>query len=587
MQHMATSLCSIFSFLLSRILVLKYVMWNFLFYCLLLSIATSQTLQEDNFIIKFKPGQVSSLVYDSNSGYKYTNPIFDNESKNQDILRIEKMFVDEDGEMGLYYRVWLQNPDPGIGSIIQIFNNIQCVDFAAGDIDGELLGQNHPDDPLYNFSLNDGSGSQEQWYLFNDGDMNDDGIPDGEVRADIHAPEAWSMQTGRSDVILSFSDTGIMWDHPDLADQIWINTLEDGNGNGNFDPQPISSGGDFGDVNGDGYPGVHTVDDDGDGLADYNDIGVKNIYQNETDDDGDGTFKDGEGYSFDDSPGTPGLDDDADVTARFPELRDQDTNNLEWWFADEDNDGWWDIGEPRPCDYETRICDGEVFPIKPGINIILAKGLIKTTEFDNVYIDDYDGAKFDDDENGYVDDVIGWDFKNLDPIPEDTEGHGTAIAGDMIAIGNNDLYTSGVMWSGKIMTTKITNNATGLTRMPEAIYYCAENNANIHNMSWIGSYGNLSAALDHAYNQKNVLLLASVPKEGIDNPTPPSNNQNVIAVAGIDSYDKKHPNSNYGTEIELCAAYSPITILWNDGTVKFFGSGTSLFCTDSFQGWLV
>ncbi|MBL7013878.1 MAG: S8 family peptidase [Candidatus Marinimicrobia bacterium] len=538
---------------------------------LFFSILFPQNLQTDNFIIKFQLEEIPDLHYTNKDGYFFSNHKFDAAFNNNDILKIEKMYVEEIGELGCYYRAWLKNPNSEIENVVEIFNNIECIEFAKTEIQGQLLQQNHPNDPLYNFSLNGGNGMQEQWHLYNDGDMNDDGILDGLFRADIHAPEAWVLQTGRDDVLLSISDSGIMWDHPDLAGQIWINALEDGNGNNNFDPSPLNAGGDFGDVNNDGCPGDCNVDDDNDGLSDFQDIGVIEIYTNMLDDDNDGSWEDGNGYQFNDSPGIIGLDDDADVTARFPEFRNQASQELQWWFYDFDNDGWWDIGEPRPCDPEINECNGLQVP--PNAHIIKARGLIRTDEFDNVYIDDYDGAKFDDDENGYVDDVIGWDFKNLDPIPEDLIGHGTSVSGDMISIGNNNLFNTGVMWNGKIMTTKIGDNHNGLVRQSEAIYYCARNNARIHNMSWSGSHS--ETALDFAYNEKNVLLISAAGNQG-DNFIPfPAADENVITVAGLNSFDEKHPSSNYGTEVELCAAYEPLTILWNNGQAAFFGSGTS------------
>lgn len=53
---------------------------------------------------------------------------------------------------------------------------------------------------------------------------------------------------------------------------------------------------------------------------------------------------------------------------------------------------------------------------------------------------------FDDDSNGYVDDVFGWDFANSDNLPLDDYGHGTHTAGTMAAIGNNGIGVAGVFW---------------------------------------------------------------------------------------------------------------------------------------------
>ena len=57
----------------------------------------------------------------------------------------------------------------------------------------------------------------------------------------------------------------------------------------------------------------------------------------------------------------------------------------------------------------------------------------------------------DDDENGFVDDVRGWDFVNDDNNPDDDNSHGTHVAGIAAAETNNGLGISGIAWGSKIM----------------------------------------------------------------------------------------------------------------------------------------
>jgi len=468
----------------------------------------AQTYQQDNFILKLNEG-VNVVIQRGNDGlFDYGVSELDALNEQYGVIRMEKMFVDEIGnDIAQYYRVFLSESRSDIVQLADSYQSLSSVEFVELQTVAELLDQNHPNDPLYNFSLNGGSGTQEQWYLYNDGDMNDDGTSDGLVRVDIYAPEAWALQTGRSDVILSFSDTGLEWDHDDLKDNIWINIEEDANNNGQFDNYSISSGGDFGDANGDGCPGVCGVDDDGDGYTDFNDPGVQAIFTNGLDDDRDGTTQDEFGGTLDDSPGTVGFDDDGDG-----------------------------------------------------------------------FVDDYDGAIFDDDENGYVDDVIGFDFAQWDPEPQPgggQPGHGTAIAGDMAAVSNNGIGVSGVAWGCKIMTTRIFG---GSWRSDEALYYSAKNGAQVHNMSWTG--GISSTILSDVYTNYNMLLVAAAGNHNENPPIWPSRSSYVMSIAGINSYDKKYyvdsaTGSGYGTQIELCAAYEPITILWLNNGYAFFGAGTS------------
>jgi len=59
------------------------------------------------------------------------------------------------------------------------------------------------------------------------------------------------------------------------------------------------------------------------------------------------------------------------------------------------------------------------------------------------------GNHLDDDGNGFVDDMVGWDFFSDTCDPSDTNGHGTACAGVIAAVGNNNLGIAGVLWNGK------------------------------------------------------------------------------------------------------------------------------------------
>ena len=93
---------------------------------------------------------------------------------------------------------------------------------------------------------------------------------------------------------------------------------------------------------------------------------------------------------------------------------------------------------------------------------------------------------FDDDGNGYVDDVYGYDFADDDSDPMDTEGHGTACAGIIGAVGNNGLGIAGVNWTVRIMAVR-THNDSGIATAADAIDgidYAIRNGANITSNSW-------------------------------------------------------------------------------------------------------
>jgi subtilisin family serine protease len=70
----------------------------------------------------------------------------------------------------------------------------------------------------------------------------------------------------------------------------------------------------------------------------------------------------------------------------------------------------------------------------------------------------------DDDGNGYVDDLHGWDWVNGDNDPADDNGHGTHVAGTIAAAGNDAVGVAGVTWSTKVMALKFLSSAgTGTT----------------------------------------------------------------------------------------------------------------------------
>ncbi len=94
----------------------------------------------------------------------------------------------------------------------------------------------------------------------------------------------------------------------------------------------------------------------------------------------------------------------------------------------------------------------------------------------------------DDDHNGYVDDVHGWDFSNNDAVPEDDNGHGTHVAGTIGARGNNGVGLSGVAWSVQLMPLKAFNagGSAATSAVIAALDYAVANGARLSNNSYTG-----------------------------------------------------------------------------------------------------
>ena len=129
-----------------------------------------------------------------------------------------------------------------------------------------------------------------------------------------------------------------------------------------------------------------------------------------------------------------------------------------------------------------------------GITVAVLDAGVDFTHLDldqNIWIntDEISGNGIDDDKNGYVDDVIGWDFVNGDNVPMDMDnlGHGTHVAG-LIAAENNGFGITGVAYDAKIMPIRISTNLQDLDAiLASGINYAVANGADVLNMS-LGNY---------------------------------------------------------------------------------------------------
>ena len=125
----------------------------------------------------------------------------------------------------------------------------------------------------------------------------------------------------------------------------------------------------------------------------------------------------------------------------------------------------------------------------------------------------------DDDKNGYVDDVIGWDFFDRSNRPWDYDGHGTMVAGIIAGSWKDKEGMAGINPFAKLMILKAINNF-GNTRtsfLAEAIAYAVDNGARVINLS-VGGQGNADVALqaiDYAYSKGAVIVVAAG-NEGVE-----------------------------------------------------------------------
>lgn len=187
------------------------------------------------------------------------------------------------------------------------------------------------------------------------------------------------------------------------------------------------------------------------------------------------------------------------------------------------------------------------------------------------------GNGIDDDSNGFVDDVRGWDFitNTNDPLPKGGSGantiamqHGTVAAGLMAAVGNNGQGIAGAAWNIRVMPLRVLNHqGNGTTYdVGRAIYYAINKGVKIINLSLVGSSESsyVKTAILEA-KARGILVIAAAGNGGSDEvgdnlsvtpqyPVCTSGDANaVLGVAAVNQQSERVSFSNYGACVDLAA----------------------------------
>jgi subtilisin family serine protease len=144
--------------------------------------------------------------------------------------------------------------------------------------------------------------------------------------------------------------------------------------------------------------------------------------------------------------------------------------------------------------------------------------------------DEIFGNGLDDDRNGYIDDVIGWDFVGRDNNPMDEQSHGTHVAGT-IAAENNGFGVTGVAYNAKIMPIRVLGQNGGSGDwISRGIRYAADNGANVINLSLGGGFDQLIIDAVRYASQKGAIVVMAA---GNDSKAQPAYPASIATEVGI------------------------------------------------------
>jgi serine protease len=189
------------------------------------------------------------------------------------------------------------------------------------------------------------------------------------------------------------------------------------------------------------------------------------------------------------------------------------------------------------------------------------------------------GNNLDDDNNGYIDDINGYDVASNDNNPNPpsaTFDHGTHVAGIASARANNGVGVASIGFSCKLMCIKSTNSATAITNGYDGIVYAAVSGADVINMSWGGPSFSTTGqnVVDFAVSQ-GCVMIAAAGNDDVSSEFYPAAYDDVVSVAATSSNDTKASFSNYGTWIDVSA---PGNNIYSTEVGNSYGnkSGTSM-----------
>ncbi|MBI4647817.1 MAG: S8 family serine peptidase, partial [Bacteroidia bacterium] len=201
----------------------------------------------------------------------------------------------------------------------------------------------------------------------------------------------------------------------------------------------------------------------------------------------------------------------------------------------------------------------------------------------------YFSNNIDDDDNGYKDDIAGWDAAHNDnnpgpsPVSPATINdfqHGTHCAGIAGASTNNFIGIASIASNVRLIPvkTKLDFSTGGnLQSTAEGIYYAMQAGANIISMSFGGpGINDTYVNLMNVAHQKGIVLVASAGNDFTTTPSYPASSDHVISVGATNRYDNITVYSNYGDNIDIMAPGGDDGLL-EDGIFSCFATSNSAY----------
>ena len=196
----------------------------------------------------------------------------------------------------------------------------------------------------------------------------------------------------------------------------------------------------------------------------------------------------------------------------------------------------------------------------------------------NIWVNDGEipNNNMDDDGNGYIDDIHGWNFTNNSNSPYE-DVHGTHVAGIIGAEGNNEIGVAGVTWDVQLMSLDVFGGSDGAYNRDiwEAIYYAVDNDADVINLSlgslFNGTYQDFQSthpytdngykkAFEYAIDNGTTVVIAAgnnsknLGENWIATPAIYSDlYDGVISVASISNSGQSSYYTNYGSKVSIAA----------------------------------